>query len=228
MSSVATPASASGSASSNDFTVNTLTGTVLASVFGHRISRRLGPGPCLVLGYGACGVGWLQLALMPAGTAGVISFWVMLFAFGVGAVLIFINFLSLRQAVTPGPLLGRMTSTMRWLILIPAGPGALIQPQKTRAPPGALVVFRKRFVTRRRRRPRARALTTPRAADAAAQIRGVSEWRGGRGRCVYVCSCAHNGHGGLLLSLHEVRRECVHLICGGGQAEHATRIGRRR
>jgi len=41
-------------------------------------------------------------------------------------VLIFINFLALRQAVTPAPLLGRMTSTMRWLILIPAGPGALL------------------------------------------------------------------------------------------------------
>ena len=40
--------------------------------------------------------------------------------------LIFINFISLRQAVTPAPMLGRMTSTMRWLILIPAGPGALI------------------------------------------------------------------------------------------------------
>ena len=36
------------------------------------------------------------------------------------------NFLALRQAVTPEPLLGRMTSTMRWLILLPAGPGALI------------------------------------------------------------------------------------------------------
>jgi predicted MFS family arabinose efflux permease len=101
-------------------------GTVLASVFGHRISRRIGPGPCLVLGYAACGLGWLQLALSPAGQAGVVSFGLMLFAFGVGAVLIFINFLSLRQAVTPAPMLGRMTSTMRWLILLPAGPGALI------------------------------------------------------------------------------------------------------
>ncbi|MBW8847716.1 MAG: MFS transporter [Burkholderiales bacterium] len=101
-------------------------GTVLASIFGHRISRRIGPGPCLVLGYAACGVGWLQLALAPAGMAGVVSFGLMLFAFGMGAVLIFINFLSLRQAVTPAPMLGRMTSTMRWLILLPAGPGALI------------------------------------------------------------------------------------------------------
>ena len=97
-------------------------GTVLASVFGHRISRRIGPGPCLVLGYAACGVGWLQLALAPSGHVGVLSFGLMLFAFGIGAVLIFINFLSLRQAVTPAP----MTSTMRWLILLPAGPGALI------------------------------------------------------------------------------------------------------
>ena len=30
-----------------------------------------------------------------------------------------------RQSVTPAPMLGRMTSTMRWLILLPAGPGAL-------------------------------------------------------------------------------------------------------
>ena len=50
----------------------------------------------------------------------------MLLCFGAGAVLIFINFLALRQAVTPEPMLGRMTSTMRWLILIPAGPGALL------------------------------------------------------------------------------------------------------
>jgi hypothetical protein len=50
----------------------------------------------------------------------------MLLLFSAGAVLVFINFLALRQAVTPEPLLGRMTSTMRWLILIPAGPGALL------------------------------------------------------------------------------------------------------
>ena len=50
----------------------------------------------------------------------------MLMMFGVGAVLIFITFLAMRQAVTPAPMLGRMTSTMRWLILLPAGPGALL------------------------------------------------------------------------------------------------------
>ena len=101
-------------------------GTIVASTLGNRISRQLGPGPCLVLGFAVCGIGWLQLAFAPLGPWGVASFVVMLLCFSAGAVLIFINFLALRQAVTPEPLLGRMTSTMRWLILIPAGPGALL------------------------------------------------------------------------------------------------------
>ena len=101
-------------------------GTILASVFGHRISRRVGPGPCLVLGFALCGAGWLLLAAAPANAYGVAAFALMLMLFSAGAVLVFINFLALRQAVTPEPLLGRMTSTMRWLILIPAGPGALL------------------------------------------------------------------------------------------------------
>jgi MFS family permease len=101
-------------------------GTVLASTMGHRISSRIGPGPCLLLGIAICGAGWLLLAAAPANAWGRLMFALMLFLFGFGAVLGFINFLSLRQAVTPAPLLGRMTSTMRWLTLLPAGPGALI------------------------------------------------------------------------------------------------------
>ncbi len=101
-------------------------GTIVASIIGSRISRRLGPGPTLVLGVAICGVGWLLGAVAPASAAGVVMFAAMLMMFGVGAVLIFITFLALRQALTPAPLLGRMTSTMRWLILLPAGPGALL------------------------------------------------------------------------------------------------------
>jgi MFS family permease len=100
-------------------------GTVLASLFGHRVSHRLGPGPCLVVGIGLTGLGWCLLAIAPTNRWGVAAFALMLLCFSAGAVLIFINFLALRQAVTPAPLLGRMTSTMRWLILLPAGPGAL-------------------------------------------------------------------------------------------------------
>ena len=101
-------------------------GTIVASVFGHRISGRIGPGPSLLLGLAVCGIGWLLLAAAPVSALGRLMFAAMLVCFGFGAVLIFINFLSLRQAVTPARLLGRMTSTMRWLILLPAGPGALI------------------------------------------------------------------------------------------------------
>lgn len=101
-------------------------GTISASIVGHRLSQGLGSGPTLVLGIAICGLGWLLPAVVPPGSFGVVAFAAMLMLYGVGAVLVFINFLSLRQAVTPEPLLGRMTSTMRWLILIPAGPGALL------------------------------------------------------------------------------------------------------
>jgi MFS family permease len=101
-------------------------GTVIASAFGYRVARRLGPGPTLVLGFAICGSGWLLLAFAPLNRLGIAAYAMMLLCFGMGAVFIFINFLSLRQSVTPAPMLGRMTSTMRWLILLPAGPGALL------------------------------------------------------------------------------------------------------
>jgi MFS family permease len=101
-------------------------GTVLASALGHRIAARLGPGPSMVLGFGICAGGWLLLALAPVGGIGVAAYALMLMCYGFGAVLITINFIALRQSVTPGHLLGRMTTTMRWLILLPAGPGALL------------------------------------------------------------------------------------------------------
>lgn len=101
-------------------------GTIVAGVLGHRISTRIGVGASLLWGFAACGFGWLQLAVAPVNGWGIASFVLMLVCFGFGAVLIFINFLALRQAVTPEPLLGRMTSTMRWLILLPSIPGALL------------------------------------------------------------------------------------------------------
>ena len=101
-------------------------GTIVGSTLGRRISHRFGPGPCLITGYGITGAGWLLLAAAPANAFGALAFAGMLMAFSTGAVFIFINFLALRQAVTPEPLLGRMTSTMRWLTLLAAAPGALL------------------------------------------------------------------------------------------------------
>jgi MFS family permease len=101
-------------------------GTIFASANGHRVARRLGPGPMMVLGFVISGGGWLVLALAPRTPWGFLAYPLMLLMFGAGAIFIFINFLGLRQSVTPASMLGRMTSTMRWLILLPAGPGALI------------------------------------------------------------------------------------------------------
>lgn len=81
-------------------------GTVFASAIGYRVARRLGPGPTLLLGIAISGTGWLLLALAPLGRWGVVCYALMLFSYGMGAVFMFINFLSLRQAVTPGPMLG--------------------------------------------------------------------------------------------------------------------------
>ena len=48
-------------------------GSIFASFIGQRISRRIGPGPCLVLGFAVCGVGWLVLAAAPSGGLGVFA-----------------------------------------------------------------------------------------------------------------------------------------------------------
>jgi MFS family permease len=101
-------------------------GTISGSIWGRRISHRIGPGPCLVLGYVITGSGWLLPALTPANAWGVAAFALMMAMFTMGAVFIFINFLALRQAATPEPLLGRMTSTMRWLSLVAAPGGSLL------------------------------------------------------------------------------------------------------
>ena len=100
-------------------------GAIVASSVVHRLSQRHGPGPTLLAGIGLCGVAWLLPWWLPSGPAGVAAYAAMLVLAGAGGVMAGSNFLGLRQAVTPAPLLGRMTTSMRWLVLLPAGPGAL-------------------------------------------------------------------------------------------------------
>ena len=107
--------------------IGTGLGWTLSSVLGNRIDARFGPGPALVLGLVLTALGWVMPTLVPGqGAAALAAFFAMLLTSGFGAALVFINFLALRQAVTPPPLLGRMTTTMRWLVLAPAVPGALL------------------------------------------------------------------------------------------------------
>ena len=101
-------------------------GSVLGGMAGPKLSNRFGPGPALILGIAITSVGWISLLVLEALLPNLILFSWMLLCFSWGATLLFVNFLSLRQSFTPTDLLGRMTTTMRWLILLPAGPGAVL------------------------------------------------------------------------------------------------------
>ena len=101
-------------------------GSIVVGLAGPRLSKAIGPGSALLLGIGLTGLGWIQMALFKDQVPAVIGFALMLIGFAAGATLLFINFLAIRQSVTPSPMLGRMTTTMRWLIMLPAGPGALL------------------------------------------------------------------------------------------------------
>ncbi|MEY3886369.1 MAG: hypothetical protein RL650_461 [Pseudomonadota bacterium] len=101
-------------------------GSVLGGMAGPKISNHFGPGPALILGIAITSVGWISLLVLEGLLPNLILFSWMLLCFSWGATLLFVNFLSLRQSFTPTELLGRMTTTMRWLILLPAGPGAIL------------------------------------------------------------------------------------------------------
>jgi MFS family permease len=101
-------------------------GSVLGGMAGPKLSNRFGPGPALILGIAITSVGWISLLVLEGLLSNLILFSWMLLCFSWGATLLFVNFLSLRQSFTPTDLLGRMTTTMRWLILLPAGPGAVL------------------------------------------------------------------------------------------------------
>jgi predicted MFS family arabinose efflux permease len=101
-------------------------GSVLGGLAGPKISKRIGLGQAMILGIAITGIGWVSLLALEGLLPGIVLFSWMLICFSWGATLLFVNFLSLRQSFTPTDLLGRMTTTMRWLILLPAGPGALL------------------------------------------------------------------------------------------------------
>jgi predicted MFS family arabinose efflux permease len=101
-------------------------GSVLGGMAGPKLSSRFGPGPALIMGIAITSLGWISLLALENFLPSLILFSWMLLCFSWGATLLFVNFLSLRQSFTPTDLLGRMTTTMRWLILLPAGPGAIL------------------------------------------------------------------------------------------------------
>lgn len=101
-------------------------GCLLAAVLAKRGGERFGVGPQTAQGLALTALAWLLFAVASGG------YWVALatlslgmLLFGFGATLFTVNYLSLRQAITPDALLGRMTATMRFLTVAAAPVGSL-------------------------------------------------------------------------------------------------------
>jgi MFS family permease len=90
------------------------------------LNKRLGMGPVMLAGIGSTGAAWIVMgsATGPYWLASAL-FGGGLFLLDLGAMIFFINYLSLRQAVTPDRLLGRVTATMICLTVSTAPLGGL-------------------------------------------------------------------------------------------------------
>ena len=102
------------------------TGALLGALTANRVSSRLGVGRTIITFAGLGGLALLPLALAPAGTPQPVLLALMaLFAFvtGVATVVYNVAQVSLRQAITPARMQGRMNATMRWFVwgTIPIG-----------------------------------------------------------------------------------------------------------
>lgn len=101
-------------------------GCIAAAATAERLSKRHGVGPVILLGLMLTVVGWVAYGLIggPVWFA-TIALGLAMLMFDFGGVLWGINYLALRQAITPDRLLGRMTATMRFLTVAAAPLGSL-------------------------------------------------------------------------------------------------------
>jgi MFS family permease len=91
------------------------------------LNKRFGMGPVMLSGIASTGLSWIVIASSTG------PYWLASLFFGgglflldLGAMIFFINYLSLRQAVTPDRLLGRVTATMICLTVATAPLGGLL------------------------------------------------------------------------------------------------------
>ena len=101
-------------------------GSLAAAALVAPLNKRFGMGPTMLAGIGATGIAWIIMgsAFGPYWLASLL-FGGGLFLLDLGAMIFFINYLSLRQAVTPDRLLGRVTATMICLTVSTAPLGGL-------------------------------------------------------------------------------------------------------
>ncbi len=101
-------------------------GCMLAAGLAPRLSSRYGVGRVIVHGLILTAIGWQAFGLVSGPPAfATLALGLAMLVFDFGGVLYGINYLSLRQAITPDRLLGRMTATMRFLTVAAAPLGSL-------------------------------------------------------------------------------------------------------
>jgi MFS family permease len=99
-------------------------GALLAGVVMKRLNLRFSPGWVMGWGLMMTAVAWGLFAMLPSAAPwNVLSMGAAMFVLDFGAVCFFVNYISMRQILTPDALLGRVTATMRWaaVALAPAG-----------------------------------------------------------------------------------------------------------
>lgn len=102
-------------------------GCVIAASSAEQLSRRFGIGAAIVYGLLFTAFGWQAFGLIHGSTAtATLLLGGAMLLFDFGAVLYAINYLALRQALTPDRLLGRMTATMRFVTVAVAPLGSLL------------------------------------------------------------------------------------------------------
>ena len=101
-------------------------GALVSAVLVKRLNHRVGPGNVMVWGLALTTVVWAAFALLPADKPwNMATMALALFLFDIGTVAFFINYISMRQIVTPDALLGRVTATMRFASVALAPLGAI-------------------------------------------------------------------------------------------------------
>lgn len=100
-------------------------GCVLAAALAQRLAARLGVGASIVYGLLFTAIAWQAFGFIGGGAVvATAALGAAMFTFDFGSVLFGINYLALRQAITPDRLLGRMTATMRFLTVAMAPLGS--------------------------------------------------------------------------------------------------------
>jgi MFS family permease len=106
-------------------------GVLAGSLAMTRLSARFGSGATILIGLCCTVIAFIVQPCIPAALFGspaatALAYGVVVFFLDLGSMLFFIPYISLRQRLTPDALLGRMTSTMRFLGVAGSPIGALL------------------------------------------------------------------------------------------------------